>query len=997
MPTRLQLFGAPTLEHEGVPPLALPFERRSQLLVVLALRRAWVGRAELAALLWPDQVPKLAYTNLRKTLFRLQAMPGGVQIGSQGGALRFDPDTDVADFEAALREARVDDALALRRGELLAGFDDDANEAWSGWLRFERDRLRAAWRGAALQHLGAEPDPAAGIELSARLLDADPLDEAALRAHLSMLSQAGQAARARQAYREFIARLADELGLTPGAELQALHDSLGNRGGARPPILPASMAQAAGDAGFVGRSVERQRIAELLSRDDGRLLSLVGPGGIGKTRLARRALQDLAPGYPDGASFIPLEDVATANELAGRVARELGLALRGRGEPMDQVGVALRGRRMLLVLDNFEQLAAEASVLEALLQTCPGLKLVVTSRVRLGLAMEQLLPLEGLPCPEAEDQDRLEAFDAVRLFVVAAQRVEPALVPAAEAAAIVEICRQVEGLPLALELAAAWTRVLSCAAIAAELRQGIELLRADDATQPARHASIDLVFEQSWQLLTAREREALAALSVFRGGFTPEAVRAATGTPLAVLSALADKSLLRKDGARLALHPLVQQLAAARLGDGEQREQTQSAHASYFAQLLAHEGPAIGAGDRGALQRIDAEFENFRQAWTHAVAHGQAELVTRSVAALVNFCEHRGRSGEALSLVRDAVEAPFVQADPTLQALLLAQRAQLEYRLDRYAEAQATAAGALLLARRRERDRATRLQALTVLATCALRTGRFAEARVLFKQVLSQGGTPLLPLERAAALDHLALAEKSLGRYDEALRLSLESLVEHRRLDDMASVALCLNNLAALYMARQDYAAAAPHLRESLAISERAGLVSTRAYVLSNLVDIAVRTGDLAAAEGYIGRTLELAQASGNRALQAAMKLQASRVAIRRGDADAARAALAGGLEAALPLGMPSLNIGAAVTFAELLDATGEAALARRLLAFAIAHPLTSAPDRDEISAQRAQWGRRPGDDLPWPGVELDELLRRIVAEAGLAHAPLIALLHGTP
>jgi len=196
-------------------------------------------------------------------------------------------------------------------------------------------------------------------------------------------------------------------------------------------------------------------------------------------------------------------------------------------------------------------------------------------------------------------------------------------------------------------------------------------------------------------------------------------------------------------------------------------------------------------------------------------------------------------------------------------------------------------------------------------------------------------------------------------------------------------------------MARQDYAAAGPYLRESLAISERAGLVSVRAYVLSNLVDIAIRTGDLAAADGYIGRTLEVAQAAGNRALQVAMKLQASRVAIRRGDAEAARAALSAGLETALPLGMPSLNIGAAVSFAELLDATGEAALARRLLAFAIAHPLTSAPDRDEISAQLAQWGRRPGDDRPWPGVELDELLQRIVAEAGLGHAPLIALLNG--
>ena len=159
----------------------------------------------------------------------------------------------------------------------------------------------------------------------------------------------------------------------------------------------------------------------------------------------------------------------------------------------------------------------------------------------------------------------------MRLFVQAAQRVEPALVPAVEAASIVDICRQVEGLPLALELAAAWTRVLSCDAIAAELRQGTELLHAVDAAHPARHASIEVVFDQSWRLLGAAERDALSRLSVFHGGFSPEAARAVAGAPLPVLGALADKSLLRKEESRIYLHPLVQQLAAARLGESDRR------------------------------------------------------------------------------------------------------------------------------------------------------------------------------------------------------------------------------------------------------------------------------------------------------------------------------------------------------------------------------------------------------------------------------------------
>ena len=543
----LSLFGAPTVTFDAMT-TALEFERRTQLVAYLALKRTWVSRSELTALLWPDQDTKLAQTNLRKALFRLHALPWGHQIEAQAGALRFEPSTDVLSFEAALRERRLADAVDGYRGDLLAGFDDDRNDAWLGWLTFERDRLRTAWRGAAQEHLASDVAASEAINLAARLLEADPFDEAALRAYMSWLVRAGQPARARQAYRDYVARIAAELGLVPGAELAAFHDSL---------VTPAASlatpkVTAAPDDGFVGRTVELRRIAALLSQDDCRLLCVVGPGGVGKTRMVRRVIEELGPSFEDGAAFVPLEDIASIDDLGGRLARELGIPLKGGGEVLKQVIEFLQKRQVLLVLDNFEQLAPDASILEQLLAACLRLKLVVTSRVRLALATEWLLPLDGLPCPEDEDRDRIEAFDAARLFVRAAHRVNPALVPATEAAAIVDICRQVEGLPLALELAAAWTRVLSCDAIAAELRQGIELLRATDSAQPTRHASIEVVFEQSWQLLGAIEREVLARLSVFHGSFSPEAARAVAGAPLPVLAALSDKSLLHKDDTRRA-------------------------------------------------------------------------------------------------------------------------------------------------------------------------------------------------------------------------------------------------------------------------------------------------------------------------------------------------------------------------------------------------------------------------------------------------------------
>src|SRR4029450_5640625 len=199
----------------GATSMALEFERRTQLVAYLALKRAWVSRSELGALLWPDQDTKLAQTNLRKAVFRLHSLPWGDQIEAQAGALRFGPATDVLSFETALRERRLADALNGYRGDLLAGFDDDRNDAWSGWLSFERDRLRAAWRGAAQEHLAADVATSEAIDLAARLLEADPFDGAALRAYMSWLVRAGQPARAKQAYRDYVARLAAELGIVP--------------------------------------------------------------------------------------------------------------------------------------------------------------------------------------------------------------------------------------------------------------------------------------------------------------------------------------------------------------------------------------------------------------------------------------------------------------------------------------------------------------------------------------------------------------------------------------------------------------------------------------------------------------------------------------------------------------------------------------------------------------------------------------------------------------
>jgi predicted ATPase/DNA-binding SARP family transcriptional activator/tetratricopeptide (TPR) repeat protein len=991
MTVYLSLFGTPAVSHRGQG-FALNFERRAQLLVYLAFKRGWVPRSELAALLWPEQPAKLAYTNLRKAIFRLQAFPWADRLQQQGGALRFDSDSDVAAFEVALSEKRIAEAVAMRRGHLLEGFDGGDSEAWSRWLGFERDRLNAAWRNAAQQLLDTgDVDPAQAIDLASRLLEADPLDEAALRNTMTWLARAGQTARARQVYREFVERLADELGLAPSTELQALHGSLGT---ASTRSVTASLPPVAVDHDFVGRAVELQRIAALLAQDDCRLLTVTGPGGVGKTRLARRVLDELAGTFADGAVFVPLEDIVAPAELGGRLARELGVALAGRTEPLEQVIEFLRERYTLLVLDNFEQLAKDASTLAPLLSACKRVKLVVTSRVRLGLAGEWLLPLEGLPFPEDEDEDRAESFDAVRCFVRAARRVSPALHPAAEAAAIVDICRQVEGLPLALELAAAWTRLLSCAEIAAELRQGTQLLHATDDAHPARHASIDVVFDQSWRLLSEVERETLARLSVFHGSFTAEAARAAAGAPLPVLGALIDKSLLHKEAERLHLHPLVRQLAELRMGDGEAFAQTRALHADYFQRLMAQWKHGAETGDRAVLQQLDKEFENCRRAWHWSMAHGGADALVHSGQTLLNYFDYRGRFEEGLKWFREALDAPVAQGDAGLRALLLSKASHLELRLDHYDEAEAQALESLKSSRR-SFDRATRIQALNVLGAVALRRGRLAQAKRFFEERLEL----VLPDDQkfalAATLDHLALIEKHLGHYAEALRLSMQSLVQHRALADHAGEALCLNNLAALQLAMNDSAAAAVSLAEGLAICERDGLLATEGYIRANLIEVALNAGDLAAAQVHAERALKIALTTANRAIAAWTKIQIARLALKRGEIDAARSSLSDALSTAIALGLPSLKFDALACFSEILSAQGAMPDARRVLDYAASHPTATASARDEMRRRLATLSTDSTDPPAWPDIELDELLNRIVVESPQAYAPLIASLRG--
>lgn len=695
----LQLFGTFLAEDRDRPITTFRSSRARALLAYLAIEShtaPW--RNTLAALLWSDMPDVRARRNLSVTLTRLQDAldsytPGVAErlFSSNNHTLHLNPDTelwcDALEMEKHLAAVashahphvqsckqcltHLAEAVQLYQGEFMAGFSVEEAPLFEEWLTLTRESFHQKVLGAlrtlaesALERHDAET----AYQYAQQQLALEPWLENAHYQGMRALIQKGERGKAVQQFERCRALLAKEFGVAPSAAIIALYEQLQmgmdavGSGAPRvaPPVSPGSHTLPLSPNRFFGRTQERSQLSTLLRDGDTRLVTIVGSGGMGKTRLASEVGYALRDQFADGVWFVSLVGVEAEGEKAARAAlvralyEVLPIASRPNLSPEQILCASLRSHQLLLILDNMEQLREGATFISDLLRAVPHLKVLCTSRAPLKLQAEWLFPLDGLPVPlppapnsaAAESNDTMAA--SVQLFVARTRQVLPAFTPTGEnLASIVAICAATHGSPLGIELAAAMMRYRSPQGLALALEQSLDALYSEQRDVELRHRSLRAIFTTSWALLRPEEQRILSRLSMFRAPFCAESAAAIAGATLAHLDSLMDQSLLNvTGGGHYELHVLVRDYAAERLVAEGQYEVAYAQYQAYFLGLLVDHYPALfGMEPRFAMENLQAVMEDIRAAWDRTVDQGEVSVLARALPPLTRYLTMSDRIG----------------------------------------------------------------------------------------------------------------------------------------------------------------------------------------------------------------------------------------------------------------------------------------------------------------------------------------------------------------
>ncbi|PDV97176.1 ATP-binding protein [Candidatus Chloroploca asiatica] len=920
----IRTFGGLTLQRDGQPLGELGSRKAEALLVYLAYVGRPVAREIVADLLWGEMLsPDRARANLSVLLTGMRHVLGPYLETSRrevGLNPQLPCSLDAAELIRLLtpgrdlvEPARYETGLALYRGEFLQGFAVRDTPTFEAWVLAEQEHLRRLVLMARRELTRIYLDQGAyaqGILHAEALLADEPFDDEVQQRLMLLLAHHGQLLAALASYDRYQSVLERELGVAPSAEVVALYQRLRSGDFTHTPVQAirteptprALFGFPSEPTSFIGREQELHLLAARLADPACRLLTLIGPGGIGKTRLASQAALAHAATMHDGAVFVALAPLEQSDQVPTAIATTLGWHLDPTRPPLDQVLDGLRERQMFVLLDNAEHLPELAPIVNAILQAAPDVRLLVTSREPLRLRAEWLIDLEGLAYPRELTMltpPQLARYSAVQLFVQRAIQVSARFqLDEREAPAVATICRLVEGMPLGIELAAAWARELPCATIAQEVARNTDFLATRLHDVPARQRSLRAIFNHSWQLLNAQERATLTGLAVFRGGCTLAAAEEVLGhlvdRPIRpLLRALVEKSLVRQRDERYELHELLRQFATERLEAGGAGA-TRAHHSTYFLQTLADALPALtGRNPRTVTEGLRADLANLRQAWEWASEHGQADTLGAAADALALLYERLGLLREGEGLFQSAADHLMMTAQTAPSASFAAERVAVIARLrayqGRFTSQQGQHGAAVLLFGKIEEllplDNQPALAALVgrFRGNAHARQGDYGLGEAYLRQALGHAEAAGLPHIEADCRSGLGWLAEIRGDYAEARAAYEASLLLARSLGDAQRESIALANLGVIAEEQGRCTEAREAYMAALVIDRAIGDCPGEGMVLNNLGVVAYDEGHYSEAEERFTAALNLSRSTGDRRSEAIALVNLGRTAREQG------------------------------------------------------------------------------------------------------------------
>ncbi len=948
-----RLLGQVALFKDGKPLEQFRSQKEAALLIYLAHTGESHPRDFLAELLWEDRTISQMRGNLRTVLSRLREQVGDALVVTRSSVgLAEDsrhPVDSVRLLQALINFGPIgssEKATALQnlltdyRGDFLADFYLSDAPLFDSWTTTTREEIRTqvivAFRKLA-EYILDGGETTQGIAIARRWLKVDELDEDAHILLIRLLLEQGDRPAAVAHYQAAVHLLRSELDVEPSPSLSGLIQP------ALPtPSPPARHLRSASHNlppaynPFFGRVRVQREIHSRLDQSWCRLVTIVGQGGVGKTRLATDIARDRLDRYSDGAWLVDLAEVESEDEdlaeaIAIEIATAIDLRLSGSARPTEQLLTHLQQKQTLLVLDNFEHILGGIQIVLDILQRCEAVQLLATSREALHIRAEWAIPLLGLDYP---DDDREETpSDAVDLFVARHAQQSPGPLSAAEMTAIRTICRRVEGLPLALELAAALTQETPSQEIAAQIENDFDKLTASLRDVPERHRSLHIVFEMSWGRLSADLRTCLAQLAICRGGFAPDAAQQIAQADARHLDALQQKSLLTysPEADRYTLHSVVRAYAAAKR---PAEDPTPHRHAEYYLSLLAaHADPLQRAAPQKSVALLLTDLDNIRLAWQTALAERTAKRLAPALPAISTLYQLRGLAREAEDVMQATASAAaeWGASGLPLAARAGLERARFQNRLGRYRPAIETAQRAVALAER-VNDRWADGMGHILWGESLWRLGEYATARqqLTHALALAEGMAPeSVQAEDATQIvgwchHHLGIIDDIQGRYASALDHLQQSCAAWQTIDNAQALSNSLNSVAIVRYHQGDLPAAQQAMEQALAIGEQIDDRHRQANLINNLSMIATEQGNYADAHYYLQQGLNLAVAAGDVYVQGVLYNNLGKNYRLLGDFDAAEEALAQAMQIVEPIGDPMLRATALFYLADTKQARGE-------------------------------------------------------------------------